>query len=44
MTQNITIKNPSKKMIQVFEALKARKQQQKKKLAEMKQCTYSITI
>ncbi len=42
MTRNITIKNPSQKMIQVFDNLKERKQKQIKKLIEKKQCTSII--
>ena len=44
MTRNITIKNPSPKMIQAFEALREKKQQQTKKLAEKKQCTFTILV
>lgn len=44
MTRNITIKNPSQKMIQVFDALREKKKQQQKMLAEKKQCTFTIVI
>lgn len=44
MTRNITIKNPSQKMILVFNALREKKQQQQKALAEKKQCTFTIVI
>ncbi len=44
MTRNITIKNPSQKMIQVFESLREKKQQQTKKLAEKEQCTFTIVV
>ncbi len=44
MTQNITIKNPSPKMIQVFDALREKKQQQIKKLTEKKECTFTINV
>ncbi len=44
MTRNITIKNPSQKMIQVFDKLKERKQEQIKKLTEKKQCTFTIIV
>ena len=44
MTRNITIKNPSQKMIQVFDALKEKKQEQIKKLTERKQCTFTILV
>ncbi len=44
MTRNITIKNPSQKMIQVFDSLREKKQQQIKKLAEKKQCTFTIVV
>ena len=43
MTRNITIKNPSQKMIQVFDALREKKQQVKK-LTEKKQCTFTIVV
>ncbi len=44
MTRNITIKNPSQKMIQVFDSLREKKQQQMKKLAKKKQCTFTIVV
>jgi len=44
MTQNIIIKNPSQKIIQAFDAMRTKKQQQIKKLAAMKQCAHTITI
>lgn len=44
MTRNITIKNPSPKMIQVFDALREKKQQQMKKLAEKDRCTFTIVL
>ncbi len=44
MTRNITIKNPSQKMIQVFDALREKKQQQIKKLSEKKQGTFTIVV
>lgn len=44
MTQNITIKNPSQKMLQVFEAMREKKQQQIKKLTEKKQGTFTIHV
>jgi len=44
MTRNITIKNPSQKMIQVFDALREKKQQQIKKLTEKEQCTFTIVV
>lgn len=44
MTRNITIENPSQKMIQVFDALREKKQQQIKKLSEKKQCTFTIVV
>lgn len=44
MTRNITITNPSTKMVQVFEALREKKQQQIKKLAENKSCTYIVNV
>lgn len=44
MTRNITIKNPSPKMSQLFDSLREKKQQQIKKLAEKKHCTFTITV
>lgn len=44
MTRNITIKNPSEKMIQVFNALREKKQQQLKKLSAKTQCTFTVTV
>lgn len=44
MTRNITIKNPSPKMIQVFDALREKKQQQIKKLTEKKQGTFTVIV
>ena len=44
MTRNITIKNPSQKMIQVFDALREKKQQQIKKLTEKQQGTFTIIV
>lgn len=43
MTLDIIIKNPSPKMIQVFDALRDKKQQIKK-LSEKKQCTFTIVV
>lgn len=44
MTRNIVIANPSAKMIQVFDTLKEKQQQQIKKLINKKQATFSITV
>lgn len=44
MTRNITIKNPSPKMIQVFDALREKKEQQIKKLSEKKHGTFTIEV
>ncbi len=44
MTRNITIKNPFQRMIQVFDILRDKKQQQIKKLTEKKQCTFTIEV
>lgn len=44
MTRNITIKKPSQRMIQVFDALREKKQQQIKKLTEKKECTFTIVV
>ncbi len=44
MTRNITIKNPSPKMIQVFDALREKKQQQIKKLIEKDECTITVVV
>lgn len=44
MTQNITIKNPSPKMIQVFDKLRDKKRQQAIKLSEKKHCTFTVIV
>lgn len=44
MTRNITIQNPSPKMIQVFDALREKKQQQIKNLSEKKECTFTVNV
>lgn len=44
MTKNFTIKNPSQKMIQVFDDLREKKQRQIKKLSEKKRCTFTVTV
>ena len=44
MTRNITIQNPSQKMIQVFDAMREKKQQQLKKLAEKKHAAITIVV
>lgn len=44
MTRNINIKNPSPKMIQVFDALREKKQQQIKKLADKEKCTFTVVV
>ncbi len=44
MTRDIVIKNPSQRMIQVFDALRDRKQQQIKKLSEKERCMFTIKV
>lgn len=44
MTRNITIKNPSPKMIQVFETMREKKRQQIKKLKETDECTFTVIV
>lgn len=44
MTRNITIKDPSPKVIRIMETLKERKLQQSQRLREMKECTFSIKV
>lgn len=44
MTKSIIIKEPTSKIIKVFDSLKEKKQQQIKKLAEKKQCTFTVTV
>lgn len=44
MTKNVTYEQPSQKMIQMFEQLREKKQQQIKKLTEKEKCTFSINI
>lgn len=44
MTRNITIKNPSPRMLQVFDKLREKKREQIKKLSANKQCTFTIEV
>lgn len=44
MTKDIVIKTPTPKLIKVFDALREKKQQQMKKLAEKKQCTFTVIV
>lgn len=44
MTRNIIIKNPSPKMIEVFGALREKKRQQMKKLADKEQGTFTVRV
>lgn len=44
MTREITIKNPSQTMIQVFEKLREKKNMQRKKLAYKQECTFTINV
>lgn len=44
MTKYITITNPSPTLIQVFDALREKKQQQIKKLSDKKECTFTIKV
>ena len=44
MTKNITIANPSPKLLQVFDALRDKKQQQIKKLSSQKECIFTVKV
>ena len=43
-TKNITITNPTPQMLRFFEDMRNRKERQLKKLAEQKECTFTIKI
>ncbi len=44
MTKNIVIKNPSQKLIHLFDTLRERKQKHIKELSEKKQVTFTIIV
>jgi hypothetical protein len=44
MTQNITINQPSRRMIQVFDSLREKKYQQIDKLTNKKECVFTIKV
>ena len=44
MTRTITIKNPSAKMIQVFDSMREKKHQQIEKLKQKKDCVFSLKV
>lgn len=44
MTKNITIKNPSKQLVEVFNSLKAKKEKQIEKLSHKEKCTVNIKV
>lgn len=44
MTRNIAIKNPSPRMLQVFDKLREKKREQIKKLSAKEQCTFAIKV
>ncbi len=44
MTRDITIKDPSKAVIRIFDSLKEKKEQQIKRLSQKPQCTFTITV
>ncbi len=44
MTQDIIIKNPSQKTLQIFDALRKKKQQQIKKFSKKDHGTFTIVI
>ncbi len=44
MTRNINIKHPSPKMIQVFDALREKKQMQIEKLSKKNECIFTIKV
>ena len=44
MTRTIVIKEPSQRMIQVFDSLRDKKCQQIEKLASKKECVFTIKV
>ncbi len=44
MTRTITIKNPSQRMIQVFDSLREKKCQQVEKLTKKAECVFTIKV
>lgn len=44
MHQNITIINPSERVVKALDALRDKKQKQIKKLAAMEKCTFTIKV
>ena len=44
MTKNITIANPSPKLLQFFDALRDKKQQQIEKLSGQKECIFTVKV
>lgn len=44
MTKDITVKNPSQSLIEVFNILKEKKDQQVKKLSDQEKCTVTIKV
>lgn len=44
MTRTITIKKPSQRMIQVFDSLREKKQQQIEKLTNKKECVFTVKV
>lgn len=44
MTRTITIKQPSKRMIQVFDSLREKKQQQIDKLTTKEECVFTVKV
>ena len=44
MTRNVSIKQPSQKMIQVFDSLREKKLQQTEKLLKKKECVFTVKV
>lgn len=44
MTRTITIEKPSERMIQVFDSLREKKQQQIERLTGKKECVFTIKV
>ena len=44
MTRNITIANPSPKLVEFFELMRARKEAQQKKMGQKKESTFKVVI
>lgn len=44
MTRTVTIKQPSQRMIQVFDSLREKKLQQIERLTQKKECVFTVKV